>query len=77
MKTPHLDALAFFVPVVLNVAAERLRDAVLLLERFRGNRYFTAPAGKIVKTGKHAGVPRSWDEEKREFGKNPPPAEVL
>ncbi len=50
---------------------------MLPLERFRGNRYFKMPAGKILHVSEHAEVPRSWDEEKREFGKNSPSAEVL
>ncbi len=54
-----------------------LGDAVMLPELFRHNGYFTAHAGKVFHTGEHAEDPRSWDLEKREFGKNPPAAEIL
>jgi iduronate 2-sulfatase len=52
-------------------------DAILLPELFRRHGYFTAHAGKVFHTGLHAEDPRSWNEEKREFGKNPPRSEVL
>lgn len=54
-----------------------LGDTVMLPELFRRNGYFTAHAGKVFHTGQHAEDPRSWDIEKREFGKNPPPTEIL
>lgn len=54
-----------------------LGDAVMLPELFRHNGYFTAHAGKVFHTGEHAEDPRSWDVEKREFGKNPPASEIL
>ncbi len=54
-----------------------LGDAVMLPELFRKNGYFSAHAGKIFHTGEHAEDPHSWDEEFREFGKNPPPDQVL
>ena len=56
---------------------KNLGDAVMLPELFRRNGYFTAHAGKIFHTGEHAEDPRSWDVERREFGKNPQPSEVL
>lgn len=56
---------------------KHIGDAVMLPELFRKNGYFTAHAGKIFHTGEHAEDPRSWDEEKREFGKNPPKDEVI
>ena len=56
---------------------QHIGDAILLPELFRRHGYFTAHAGKVFHTGRHAEDERSWDEEKREFGKNPPPAEVL
>ena len=52
-------------------------DAVFLPELFRKNGYFTAHAGKIYHTGEECEDPRSWDVEVREFGKNPPKAEIL
>jgi len=54
-----------------------LGDAVMLPELFRRNGYFTGHAGKVFHTGEHAEDPRSWDVEKREFGKNPPSSEIL
>ncbi len=56
---------------------QHLGDTVLLPEYFRTHGYFTAHAGKVFHTGEHAEDPRSWDEEHREFGKSPPPEEVL
>jgi iduronate 2-sulfatase len=56
---------------------QHIGDAALLPELFRRHGYFTAHAGKVFHTGPHAEDPRSWDEEKREFGKNPPRSEVL
>ena len=56
---------------------KHLGDAVFLPEHFRRNGYFTAMSGKVFHTGEHAEDPRSWDEEHREFGKTPKPAEVL
>jgi uncharacterized sulfatase len=52
-------------------------DAVLLPEHFRKNGYFTAMSGKVYHTGEHAEDPRSWDEEYREYGKNPPRESIL
>lgn len=52
-------------------------DTVFLPEFFRKNGYYTAHAGKVYHTGDHAEDPRSWDEESREFGKNPPPEAVI
>ena len=56
---------------------QHIGNATLLPELFRRHGYFTAHAGKVFHTGPHAEDERSWDLEKREFGKNPPPAEVL
>jgi iduronate 2-sulfatase len=55
----------------------RLRETVFLPELFRQNGYYTAHAGKVYHTGEHAEDPRSWDEELREFGKNPPPEAII
>lgn len=52
-------------------------DAVMLPELFRKSGWFSAHAGKIFHTGEECEDPRSWDEELREFGKSPPPEEVL
>ncbi|NWG12218.1 MAG: sulfatase [Acidobacteria bacterium] len=56
---------------------QHVGDAVFLPELFRRNGYFTAHAGKIYHTGEECEDPRSWDEEVREWGKNPPPGEIL
>lgn len=56
---------------------QSIGDAIMLPELFRRNGYFSAHAGKVFHTGKHAEDPRSWNEEKREFGKNPPQSEII
>jgi uncharacterized sulfatase len=52
-------------------------DAIFLPELFRRNGYFAAHAGKVYHTGDTCEDPRSWDEELRESGKNPPKDEVI
>ena len=52
-------------------------DTVFLPELFRKNGYTTAHAGKVFHEGDHAEDPRSWDQELRAFGKNPPPEIVI
>jgi uncharacterized sulfatase len=56
---------------------QHVGDAVFLPELFRRSGYFTAHEGKIYHTGESCEDPRSWDEEVRERGKNPPPEEIL
>lgn len=56
---------------------EHLGNHVMLPEYFRKHGYYTAHAGKVFHTGDHAEDPRSWDEEQRENGKNPPKDQVL
>jgi uncharacterized sulfatase len=55
----------------------RMPDAVFMPEFFRRNGYFSAHAGKVYHTGDHAEDPRSWDEELRDFGKDPPASTVI
>jgi iduronate 2-sulfatase len=52
-------------------------DHVFLPELFRKSGYRTAHAGKIFHTGDDCEDPRSWDEEVRDFGKTPPPGQIL
>ncbi len=52
-------------------------DTVFLPEYFRKHGYYSAHAGKVYHTGEHAEDARSWDEELREFGKNPPREAVI
>src|SRR5438094_1860472 len=54
-----------------------IENAVFLPELFRRNSYFTAHAGKVFHTGEAMEDPRSWDEELREFGKQPPAKAVI
>ena|SRR5205809_456289 len=54
-----------------------IENAVFLPELFRRNGYFTAHAGKVFHTGEAMEDPRSWDEELREFGKQPPAKAVI
>jgi iduronate 2-sulfatase len=54
-----------------------MEDAVFLPELFRKNGYFTGHAGKVFHTGDEMEDPRSWDEELREFGKQPPAEAVI
>ncbi len=52
-------------------------DHVFLPEYFRRNGWYTAMVGKVYHTGECCEDPRSWDEEHREFGKNPPAEEII
>lgn len=52
-------------------------DAVFLPEAFRRQGWYSAMVGKVYHTGECCEDPRSWDEEHREFGKNPPESEIL
>lgn len=52
-------------------------DHVFLPEYFRRNGWYTAMVGKVYHTGECCEDPRSWDEEHREFGKNPPASEII
>lgn len=56
---------------------QHLQDAVFLPEYFRRAGWYTAMSGKVYHTGECCEDPRSWDEEHREFGKNPPESEIL
>src|SRR5436190_4561053 len=55
----------------------QMPDAIFLPELFRKNGYYTAHAGKVYHTGDHAEDPRSWDDELRDFGKDPPAEAVI
>jgi iduronate 2-sulfatase len=52
-------------------------DHVFLPEHFRKQGWYTAMVGKVYHTGECCEDPRSWDEEHREFGKNPPQSEII
>ncbi len=54
-----------------------LGDWVMLPEYFRQHGFFTAQLGKIYHTGDGFEDPRSWDLELREFGKRPPPDQII
>ena len=54
-----------------------LGDWIMLPEYFRKNGYFTAGVGKVYHTDAGFEDPQSWDVEVREFGKQPPPDQVV
>ncbi len=56
---------------------KHLGDILFLPEYFRRSGWYSAMVGKVYHTGECCEDPRSWDEEHREFGKNPPESEIL
>jgi iduronate 2-sulfatase len=56
---------------------QHLGEWIMLPEYFRQNGYFTVQVGKVYHTGDGFEDPRSWDVEIREFGKQPPPDQVI